>query len=154
MNRLAIFFALLATSAQAVVAGETGSISTRLDRWVRPLVAQHAVAGTFLVARSSSVVMCRAYGLADVEHSVSNTCSTRYMIGSISKQFTAAAILALEEEGKLSIDDTLAKYLPDFPSADKITLRMMLAHRSGIGRDLPDAAHMTGVPHTTREIVD
>src|SRR6185369_4955088 len=106
-STLVLFFCLASITASAAPTSE--SMSANLDRWVRPLVARHDVAGTFLVMKGDRVVMCKSFGFASVEHAVPNTCATRYMIGSISKQFTAAALLILEEEGKLSIDDPLAK---------------------------------------------
>jgi CubicO group peptidase (beta-lactamase class C family) len=147
------FLALPLALSAAPVAVSARSVQAKLDAWVGPLAARHDIAGSFLVARGSEVVLCRSYGMASLELGVPNRCDTRFMIGSIAKQFTAAAILLLEEDGKLSIDDHLSKYVPDFPSGDKITLRMMMAHRSGISRDLPDLAHTMPIAHTPGELV-
>ncbi len=73
-----------------------------------------------------------SYGLADADQRAATTADTRYAIGSISKQFTAVAVLQLAELGKLSLDDTLGKYLPTLPNADRITLRMLLNQTSGL----------------------
>ena len=80
----------------------------------------------------------------------------QYSIGSISKQFTAAAILLLTEEGKLSLDDSVAKYLPGLTRANEVTLRMLLSHTSGYQDFWPEDYVMTSmmVPTTAQHILD
>ena len=85
-----------------------------------------------LVARDGKILFEKGYGLADIEHQVPVTAETKFRIGSISKQFTAAAILKLQEQGKLSVEDKLSKYYPDFPRGGEVTLRHLLTHTSGI----------------------
>jgi len=85
-----------------------------------------------LVAQNGRILFDKGYGLADVEHHVPVTPVTKFRIGSITKQFTASAILKLQEEGKLSVQDKLAKYIPDFPRGDEVTLHHLLTHTSGI----------------------
>jgi CubicO group peptidase (beta-lactamase class C family) len=93
-----------------------------------------------LVARNGKVLFSHAYGLADREKQIPVTPETHFLIGSVTKQFTASAILRLAEEGKLSIDDSLSKYFPSYPGGDKITLRLLLTHTSGLHNltDHPD----------------
>src|SRR5437867_10832333 len=67
------------------------------------------------VAADGKPVLAKAYGMADLEHDVKNTPDTRFEAGSVSKQFTAAAVLLLAREGKLSIDDPVRKYVPELP---------------------------------------
>jgi CubicO group peptidase (beta-lactamase class C family) len=89
--------------------------------------------GTVLVARDGHVVLDKAYGMANLELDVPNTPDTKFRLGSITKQFTAASILLLEERGKLKIDDRVKAYLPDAPmSWDRITIFNLLTHTSGI----------------------
>ncbi len=85
-----------------------------------------------LVAREGKLLFCHGYGLADRENKIPVTPETRFRIGSVTKQFTAAAILHLAQEGKLSIEDALSKYFPGYPGGDKITLRHLLTHTSGL----------------------
>lgn len=93
-----------------------------------------------LAARDGKIVFQDAGGWADIENKAPLTTSTPFCIGSITKQFTAAAILRLADEGKLSPDDRLARFFPDFPRAGEITLRHLLNHTSGIHSftDKPD----------------
>jgi CubicO group peptidase (beta-lactamase class C family) len=85
------------------------------------------------VVRGPDTLVMKAYGFADLEFDVPTPDRAIYEIGSITKQFTAAAILLLHEQNKLSLDDELTKYLPDYPTqGHRITLRRLLDHTSGI----------------------
>lgn len=92
--------------------------------------------GVVLLARGDRVLLARAYGWASREHDVPNTLETRFRIGSMTKMFTAVAIAQLAERGRLSLDDPVAKYLPDFPdsvTAREIRIKHLLTHTSGLG---------------------
>jgi D-alanyl-D-alanine carboxypeptidase len=84
------------------------------------------------VARGGEVLFIGGYGEADLEGAAPVTGETVFRIGSVTKQFTAAALLLLEEEGRLSLDDPLSAFFPDFPRADEVTVRQLLNHTSGI----------------------
>lgn len=88
--------------------------------------------GTALVVRRGKVVLNQSYGLADQEKQRKNTTTSRYYIGSAQKAIIATAILQLEQAGKLSIDDPVAKYLKNFPNGQQITLKNLLNHTSGL----------------------
>ena len=89
--------------------------------------------GTVLVARGSQVVLSKGYGSADLEWDIPNTPNTKFRLGSLTKQFTAASILLLEERGKLNVNDPVKKYIPDAPAAwDKITIYYVLTHTAGL----------------------
>jgi len=88
--------------------------------------------------------------MADLEHDVPNTPETIFEAGSVSKQFTAAAVLLLAQEGKLSLDDPARKYIPELPDyGAPLTIRHMLQHTSGL-RDWGEVASIAGWPRTTR----
>ena len=92
----------------------------------------------------------RAYGMADLEHEIPNRASTIFEAGSVSKQFTAAAVMLLARDGKLSLDDPVRKYLPELPDyGTSLTIRHMLNHTSGL-RDWGSVASIAGWPRTTR----
>ena len=85
------------------------------------------------VVRGRDTIVMKGYGFADLEYDVPTPDRAIYEIGSVTKQFTAAAILQLEEQGKLSLDDDISKHLPDYPTqGHRITLRRLLDHTSGI----------------------
>jgi CubicO group peptidase (beta-lactamase class C family) len=129
-------------------------LGATIESRIAPLLRAGDFAGVIFVAQGGKVVFHKAYGLANRELDVPNTPDTRFFIGSISKQFTAAAILVLEERGTLKRSDPLAKFIPGFPKGDKITLQQLLSHTAGVSRDLPVRGRPIAVPHTTAELVD
>lgn len=102
------------------------------------------------VSVGGAVVAARGYGMADLEHDVPITPETIFEAGSVSKQFTAAAVLLLAKDGKLSLDDPVRKYVPELPDyGTPLTIRHMLNHTSGL-RDWGSLAGIAGWPRTTR----
>jgi len=102
------------------------------------------------VARNGSPFLSGAYGSADLEHGVQITPATIFEAGSVSKQFTAAAILLLAEEGKLQLSDDVRRYVPELPDyAAKITIDHLLSHTSGL-RDWGSVMDIAGWPRGTR----
>jgi len=100
--------------------------------------------GTVLVARDGDILYQEAFGLANRELEVPNDIISKYRIASLTKAFTAMAILQLTERGSIQLHDRLRTYLPDYPEFDKrITLHHLLSHTSGI-RDIEDVPHFTG----------
>ena len=112
---------------------------SRLTRQLEVRARTDSFAGAVLLARRGKPLVARAWGLADRSRRTPNTTGTRFNLGSIGKVFTRVALAQLAEAKKLSLDDKLAKYLPDFPHADEITLAMLAAHRSGVGDFFNDA---------------
>jgi CubicO group peptidase (beta-lactamase class C family) len=102
------------------------------------------------VASGGKVVLEKAYGMADLEHDAPNVADTIFEAGSVSKQFTAAAVLLLAREGKLSLDDPVRKYIPELPDYGKpLLIRHMLTHTSGL-RDWGEVEAIAGWPRTSR----
>jgi len=127
-----------------------------MDQIVQSYVADHHFMGTVLVARGSQVLFSKGYGSANLEWNVPNSPGTKFRLGSVTKQFTAASILLLEERGKLSVNDPVKKYLPDAPRAwDKITIFNLLTHTSGIPNftNFPDYAKIEPFATTPAELV-
>ena len=105
----------------------------RMEQVVQTSVQNNTFMGTVLVARGSDVLLSKAYGSANLEWEIPNTIATKFRLGSITKQFTAASILLLEERGKLKVADQVKTHIPDAPSAwDGITIYHLLTHSSGI----------------------
>ena len=97
------------------------------------LATDHAAGMTVAVVRGRDTLVLKGYGFADLEFDVPTPPAAIYEIGSLTKQFTATAILQLAEQGKLSLDDELTKFFPDYPvRGQRITVRRLLDHTSGI----------------------
>jgi len=104
-----------------------------MEQVIQSYVKAGTFMGTVLVARDGTVVLDKAYGSANVEWDIPNTPTTKFRLGSITKQFTAASILLLDERGTLKIDDTIRTYLADVPASwNGITVHNLLTHTSGI----------------------
>jgi CubicO group peptidase (beta-lactamase class C family) len=115
--------------------------TARMEEVVQTYVRDKTFMGAVLVARGSDVILSKGYGSANLEWDIPNTPATKFRLGSITKQFTAAAILLLAERGQLTLDDPIKKHLPDAPAAwDAITIFNLLTHTSGIPNftNLPD----------------
>ncbi len=127
-----------------------------MDQIVQSYVADHQFMGTALVARGSQVLFSKGYGSADLEWNIPNSPNTKFRLGSVTKQFTAASTLLLEERGKLSVSDPVKKYMPDAPAAwDKITIFNLLTHTSGIPNftSFPDYRKLEPFATTAAELV-
>ncbi|MGC4251861.1 MAG: serine hydrolase domain-containing protein [Sphingobium sp.] len=145
---VAVAFGIAAFGGSAAQAADPAV--ERLDaifaRWTQKDTPGCAVA----VSRAGQPVAMRAYGMADLEQGVPATVESIYEAGSDSKQFTAAALLILARDGKLSLDDDVRKYLPELPDyGETITLRDMLHHVSGL-RDWGSVAAIEGWPRNSR----
>jgi CubicO group peptidase (beta-lactamase class C family) len=88
--------------------------------------------GVFMVAKSGKPIYQKSFGKANIELNTGLTNDFVFQIGSMTKQFTAISILMLEEQGKLNTNDTINKYIPDYPNGNKITIQHLLTHTSGI----------------------
>ncbi|HEX4562769.1 MAG TPA: serine hydrolase domain-containing protein, partial [Gemmatimonadales bacterium] len=145
-----VFLGVSGLSAQDPLAAAVDSIA-------KDVLKQTGVPSASLaVVRDGKVVYAQAYGDAKIEGHVAATTSMRYSIGSISKQFCAGAVLLLVQDGKLSLDDPVSKYLPDLTRASDVTIRQLLSHTSGYQDYWPqDYVMPTMLDSTTaRQIVD
>src|SRR6266478_5988005 len=147
ISRIVVFFLL----AVAALAQDTA----RMDQLVQSYGANKQFMGSVLVARGSEVLFSKGYGSANLEWGIPNSPTTKFRLGSITKQFTAASILLLEERGKLSVDDLVKKHLFDAPAAwDKITIFNLLTHTSGIPSftGFPDYASTEAIATTPEKL--
>lgn len=133
-------------------------VVAKVDAYMRAAVAFEQFTGAILVARNGRPIIDTAYGMANYELDVPNTPATVYPIASLTKQFTAAAILQLQEQGKLKVGDPVCNYLDDCPTAWRsITLHQLLTHTSGIPNysSLPEWDEVVGRKTYRRfELVD
>ena len=128
----------------------------RMEQVVRYYADQKQFMGTVLVARDGKVILSKGYGSANLEWDIPNSPNTKFRLGSITKQFTAACILLLEERGRLKVEDPVKKYMPDAPAAwDKVTIFHLLTHTSGIPSftGFPDYHSTEALPATPEQLV-
>ena len=130
---------LLALASPALTAQAPARFAERVDAYARAELTRQQLPGFSLaVMRRGHIVLERGYGLANVEHHVAATPATIYQSGSVGKQFTAAGIMLLVQEGKLSLADSVTGIFPDAPARwGAVTIRHLLTHTSGAG-DYPE----------------
>jgi len=129
----------------------------RQDAFATQVLEQTGVpSASVAIVKGGKLVYAHAYGKARLDPATPATPEMRYSLGSISKQFTAAAILLLQEQGKLSIDDAVGKYLPGLTRGDEVTIRQILSHTSGYQDYWPEDYVMTPMlrPETAQQILD
>ncbi|MGD8191275.1 serine hydrolase domain-containing protein [Brevibacillus ginsengisoli] len=107
-------------------------IQTKLTEYMQGLDQRGYFHGAVLVAAEGEALICKGFGLANHSHLIPNTSTTKFRIGSLTKGFTAAAIMQLEERGLLRVEDFIGVYLPDYPHGNQITIHHLLTHTSGI----------------------
>jgi len=124
------FSFLFVLSCQAAFAQR---LNAKIDKLIlAELKDKNAPGGVFMIAKNGKSIYQRAFGKANLELNTNLETDYVFQLGSITKQFTAIAILILEEQGKLSVKDSIIKYIPDYPSGEKITIHHLLTHTSGI----------------------
>jgi len=147
---------VLAPTAMASTPSIDPALARRIDGDALAVLARTTTPGAVIaVYRHGEPVYVHAYGLSDREDKTPATVATHYEIGSITKQFTAAAVLQLQEAGKLDINATLATYLPNAPHASEVTLKQLLSHTSGMPEylDGPDVEQWAVKPATFGQIM-
>jgi D-alanyl-D-alanine carboxypeptidase len=128
----ALIFSFVAFSFASAQAQLPADVTQQIDKLVTDTLARTGVpSASIAIVKDGQVAYVKTYGDAKLEPKTPSTTQMRYSIGSISKQFTAAAILLLQEQGKLSLDDKVAKYIPDLTRANEVTIRQLLSHTSG-----------------------
>ncbi|HEY6328086.1 MAG TPA: serine hydrolase domain-containing protein [Blastocatellia bacterium] len=153
---LAIIFAGAAVSALAQTQLPP-SLRDKIDKVANDALAKTGVpSASVALVKDGQVVYVNAYGHARIQPATPASPDMRYCVGSISKQFTAAAILFLQEQGKLSLDDKVGKFIPDLTRANEVTIRQILSHTSGYQDYWPQDYVMPFMlePVTARQILD
>jgi CubicO group peptidase (beta-lactamase class C family) len=146
--------ALLAVAGCGLIGqGGASTPAQTTEQEMETFLQAHLATGNFigsvLVARGDEVLQSGGYGMANLEHDVPNTPQTVFRLASLTKQFTAAAILQLQERGLLDVNDTIARHLPDYPHGEEITIHQLLNHTSGI----PDYEYFPDIEGTIRQTV-
>ncbi|MGL4233811.1 MAG: serine hydrolase [Casimicrobium sp.] len=164
--------AVLLATASASVSAQTPAAAAKtsaskidraaiqqLDRYYESLAEDKVFSGAVLIAQGDKVLLNNGYGYANIELNVPNTAETRFAIASITKQFTAAAILKLVDEGKLALTDTLQQVAPELLKSapaewKKITVRQLLDHTSGMANHTEFPKLESSVPLPLRGIIN
>ncbi|MBX2955601.1 MAG: beta-lactamase family protein [Cyclobacteriaceae bacterium] len=144
---LSIFF-ILSVSAQ----------KSEIDKLIKPYVVTNNFSGSVLIAQNGRTLYSNAFGQMNRSYSLPNSKQTKFYLASVSMIFTSAAIMKLVEEGKLSLEDPLSKYLPDYEQGYRLTLHNLMSQRSGIpaigNNKKVDYDSITKFPHTCDKLIN
>jgi D-alanyl-D-alanine carboxypeptidase len=127
---------LAVTAAAASAQTPTSEIAGRMSAHLATLAKENALSGVVLVAKDGTPILEKAYGFSNLGDRTANRVDTKFNMASMGKMFTAVAVLQLVEAGKISLDDTVGKYLPNYPGKavrDDVTVKELLTHTSGMG---------------------
>ena len=151
---IALVFISFSTAAQTQLSAD---MIAKIDKITAETLTNTGVpSASVAVVKDGQIVFTKAYGDAKLDPKTAASPTMRYSIGSISKQFTSAAMLLLQEQGKLSLDDRVSKYVPDLTRANEVTIRQLLSHTSGYQDYWPQDYVMPGMlkPTTAKAIMD
>ncbi len=155
MLRSAIVLSLLTAAAPAVAL--PADFKAQADKMLADSYAANGPGAAVIVTENGKTVYAAGRGMADVDGKIAITPATRFRLGSITKQFTAAAIMKLVEQGKVSLDDPLTKFVPDYPAPNgKATVRQLLNHTGGMMpyTQIPGfMANGVDRPYTTQQLI-
>ena len=132
------FLLLLCALSILSYAGVAQPVPQRLAAYMQGQLDVNKFAGVVLVTRHDTVLLHQAYGLADSEWAVPNSLDTKFAVASITKQFTAIAILQLVEQGRLQLTDKLDAFVPGFPNGNAISVHHLLTHTAGLALDFEE----------------
>jgi D-alanyl-D-alanine carboxypeptidase len=151
-----LFFSAAPPLAQTQPAADTARQTEKVDAYVREQMKARSIPGLALaVVRDGKVLLVRSYGLANVELNAPVTDHTAFEIASNSKQFTAGAIMLLVQDGKLSLDDSITRYLHGLPARySPVTIRHLLNHTSGVKDYIEEFSLNRSLNYTDQELVE
>ncbi len=154
-----LFFTCLVSLLITKCLGQTKNyddFERKLDEYLTPYLEMEAWSGVVQITNKGETIFSKPYGFANREWDIPNTIDTKFRIASISKLFTEVAILKLVEEGKISLEDTLNQFIPDYPRGDEITIKSLLNHTSGIPHlnSYPNYSELIKFDYSIQEIID
>ncbi len=140
LTLLAIVLLVPVSLRAAETTADPKDVAAKADAYMQARLKFGKFSGTVLVAKDGKPLFEKGYGLANVEHDVPNTPLTKFRLASVSKQFVATAIMILERDGKLKVEDKVCQYLPICPKSwSDVTLHQLLSHTSGVPENLRPA---------------
>jgi CubicO group peptidase (beta-lactamase class C family) len=147
-------FSFITSFSFGQVAGSK-ELSEKINSYANHLVEANKFSGTIFIARGDSIIFSKGYGLADRAHDIANNSNTVFKIGSMTKQFTATALMQLVDQKKITIESKLVEFIPDYPNGNKITIHHLLTHTSGIPNytKLPDFGKISLLPAKIEELI-
>ncbi|HEY0426340.1 MAG TPA: serine hydrolase [Pyrinomonadaceae bacterium] len=156
MKRFAVFLILFFSIQTTIFAQEIfqkeNTAAVKINEYFTELTKQEKFSGNVLVALGDKIILKKNYSIAADVKNLKTSLDKQFMIASVAKLFIKFAFLKLEEQGRIKLDDKINKFVPDFPNGDKITIRHLINHTSGLPRELTGRQNLSGV--TLEKIVE
>lgn len=156
LNEIIILFGILSFMIILSAVCIAQNLEEKVDEYINSYLKMERFSGSILIAQKGEILLSKGYGMANYEHNVPNTSKTKFRLGSLTKQFTALAIMQLQEKGLLNVEDPIIKYFPDYPEVGKmITIHHLLTHTSGIPgfTEFADYQKTKMIPTSLEEII-
>lgn len=156
IRKCLLVFTILLAHISFGFADPTTALTNKLENHIQTYVEREKFQGAVLVAKEGKVLFKSAYGFADLSKKTRNTTETQFLIGSLTKSFTAVAVMKLVEQNKLNLHAPITQYIPKLKSelADKLTLHRLMKHQSGLPQHLERLASFENKDITSDEILD
>jgi CubicO group peptidase (beta-lactamase class C family) len=145
--------AILSLAMISPMIAQSSEIATKVDAYLKPYMDMNCFSGAILISKGDQILLSKGYGMANYELDVPNTPRTKFRLASVTKTFTTMAIVQLVERKMLSLEDKLSKFIPDYPSGDKITITMLINHSAGIPAIPNDDELEKNVYSSTEEVI-
>lgn len=131
-------------------------IKLKVDECIDAYTKTGGFSGSVFIARGGKILLSKGYEMANYEYDLPNTPQTKFLLGSVTKQFTAMAIMQLQEKGLLDVNDPINKYIPDYANGEKITVHHLLTHTSGIPSftDFPEYEQTMMIPSPVEKTIE
>ncbi|OJJ17289.1 hypothetical protein BKI52_31810 [marine bacterium AO1-C] len=131
-------------------------VSKKVDEYMKPLLQMKDFSGNVFIKYKDDIIISKSYGLANADWGITNALRTKFHIASLTKTFIAAGIAILQEHQKIRLEDKLAKFLPDFPKGEQITIRHLLTHSAGVPDfyALPEYEKLKTQPMTIQQWIE
>jgi CubicO group peptidase (beta-lactamase class C family) len=152
LSGLGLLLTAVAPAVTAQASDDSGAVARRAKQYLETIADAGALSGIVLLARNDTVLYHAAFGWADRPGGTPMTITTPIAVASISKPLTGIVIATLVEQGRLALTDPLARWLPEFPSASRITIDLLMSHRAGV-RHRVTTADQERQPRTAAQMV-
>jgi CubicO group peptidase (beta-lactamase class C family) len=144
-----------AISIPATPTSQSESIEQAVDEYITSDIRQLGFSGSILIAQGDNILVSKSYGMANIEFDIPNSAQTIFRLGSITKQFTAMAMMILQEEGRLNVQDLICDYVPNCPETwQSVSIHHLLTHSSGIPNYTNFSDFEFQKKYTVNEIID
>ena len=156
LRRMSVVIAIVLLFQFHLISNSGQDIELKVDEYINAWLQMEKFGGSILIAKDGNILLKKGYGMANCELEVPNTPQSKFLLGSVTKQFTAMAIMQLQEKGLLNVSDFIKKYISEYPHGEKITIHHLLTHTSGTPNftDFPEYRKTMMLPSPVEKTIE